>query len=132
MCYIYSISCHYIDPVFIRSNTVYILLSSSNPGQKKENSDGPTGQPFGGSVAPGGLGCNTGLTGLQGGGVTFIALYHYEAFTAEDLSIKKGDKLQIINNQDEYWWQARCLTSGREGYVPSNYVTPVGSIESKE
>lgn len=33
------------------------------------------------------------------GGVTFfVALYDYEARTADDLSFKKGDRFQIINN----------------------------------
>lgn len=33
------------------------------------------------------------------GGVTiFVALYDYEARTTEDLSFKKGERFQIINN----------------------------------
>ena len=33
------------------------------------------------------------------GGVTFfVALYDYEARTADDLSFSKGDRFQIINN----------------------------------
>lgn len=33
------------------------------------------------------------------GGVTFfVALYDYEARTEDDLSFKKGDRFQIINN----------------------------------
>jgi hypothetical protein len=33
------------------------------------------------------------------GGVTFfVALYDYEARTSDDLSFKKGDRFQIINN----------------------------------
>lgn len=33
------------------------------------------------------------------GGVTFfVALYDYEARTSDDLTFKKGDRFQIINN----------------------------------
>lgn len=36
---------------------------------------------------------------LLSGGVTFfVALYDYEARTSDDLSFKKGDRFQIINN----------------------------------
>ena len=86
------------------------------------------------SAAPGaGPVWGTNAPAPAGGGVlTYIALYDYEARTAEDLSFRKGDRLQVINNQDGDWWQARSLASGREGYIPSNYVAPMESIKSKE
>ncbi|KAM7316128.1 hypothetical protein ACRRTK_024808 [Alexandromys fortis] len=37
-------------------------------------------------------------TGLTGGVTIFVALYDYEARTTEDLSFKKGERFQIINN----------------------------------
>ncbi|PKU27944.1 proto-oncogene tyrosine-protein kinase yrk- hypothetical protein [Limosa lapponica baueri] len=30
------------------------------------------------------------------------------------------------------WWEARSLTSGATGYIPSNYVAPVDSIQAEE
>ena len=33
-----------------------------------------------------------------GGVTTFVALYDYESRTASDLTFKKGDRLQIVNN----------------------------------
>ena len=76
----------------------------------------------------------TGLPPTPGGSgvLNYIAIYDYEARTAEDLSFRKGDKLLILNNQDGDWWQARGLTSGKEGYIPSNYVAPQESVKSKE
>ena len=62
----------------------------------------------------------------------FIALYDYEKRTEEDLSFRKGEKLQIINNADGDWWQARSLTTTREGYIPSNYVAPYQSFQAQE
>ncbi|XP_063810760.1 tyrosine-protein kinase Fgr isoform X2 [Pseudophryne corroboree] len=73
-----------------------------------------------------------GVQASIGGGTTFIALYDYEARTEDDLSFVKGDKLHIINNFEGDWWEARSLRSGATGYVPSNYVAPVNSIQAEE
>eukprot|EP00050_Salpingoeca_kvevrii_P021430 m.110450 g.110450 ORF g.110450 m.110450 type:complete len:499 (+) comp9340_c0_seq3:265-1761(+) len=61
----------------------------------------------------------------------FVALYDYNARTADDLSFVKGDKLKIINSADGDWWQAQSLVSGAVGYIPSNYVAKVQSIEAE-
>ncbi|NWW31892.1 YRK kinase, partial [Panurus biarmicus] len=71
--------------------------------------------------------------GITGGGVTlFIALYNYEARTEDDLTFQKGEKFHIINNTEGDWWEARSLSSGATGYIPSNYVAPVDSIQAEE
>ncbi|OWK54127.1 Proto-oncogene tyrosine-protein kinase Yrk [Lonchura striata] len=71
--------------------------------------------------------------GITGGGVTlFIALYDYEARTEDDLTFQKGEKFHIINNTEGDWWEARSLSSGATGYIPSNYVAPVDSIQAEE
>jgi len=66
----------------------------------------------------------------------FVALYNYEARTAEDLSFKKGENLEVINSNDALngadWWQARSLTTNAVGYIPSNYVAPASSLKSEE
>ena len=43
-----------------------------------------------------------------------------------------GETLQIINNSDGDWWFARSLKSGKEGYIPSNYVAPLKSVQAQE
>ncbi|KAM6235294.1 tyrosine-protein kinase Fgr isoform 1-T1 [Spheniscus humboldti] len=71
--------------------------------------------------------------GITGGGVTlFIALYDYEARTEDDLTFQKGEKFHITNNTEGDWWEARSLSSGATGYIPSNYVAPVDSIQAEE
>ena len=62
----------------------------------------------------------------------YVALYDYKARTAEDLSFKKGERMEIINNQDGGWWEAKSLSSGVSGYVPSNYIAPATSLETEE
>lgn len=57
-------------------------------------------------------------------GLVMRALYDFDAINDDDLSFKKGDKLEVdeaSTNCD--WWMARHLTSGQQGYIPSNYVT---------
>ena len=62
----------------------------------------------------------------------YVALYDYEARTDEDLSFKKGEKMEIINNTDGGWWQAKSLSSGQSGFVPSNYIAPASSLHTEE
>ncbi|XP_016411384.1 proto-oncogene tyrosine-protein kinase Yrk-like isoform X3 [Sinocyclocheilus rhinocerous] len=70
---------------------------------------------------------------ITGGGVTlFIALYDYDARTEDDLSFQKGEKFHIINNTEGDWWEARSLDTGKSGYIPSNYVATVDSIQAEE
>ncbi|XP_032877991.1 tyrosine-protein kinase Fyn [Amblyraja radiata] len=71
--------------------------------------------------------------GSQTVGVTlFVALYDYDARTDDDLSFHKGEKFQILNNTEGDWWEARSLQTGGTGYIPSNYVAPVDSIQAEE
>ncbi|NWU70902.1 YRK kinase, partial [Pterocles burchelli] len=65
-----------------------------------------------------------GITGQRGG--------DYEARTEDDLTFQKGEKFHIINNTEGDWWEARSLSSGATGYLPSNYVAPVDSIQAEE
>jgi len=61
----------------------------------------------------------------------FVALYDYDARTDEDLSFKKGEHLEIINDTQGDWWFARSKASKQEGYIPSNYVAKLKSIEAE-
>jgi len=68
----------------------------------------------------------------------FVALYDYDARTDEDLSFKKGDFLEILNDTQGDWWFARAKSTTAkvggvkvEGYIPSNYVAKLKSLESE-
>lgn len=66
-------------------------------------------------------------------GITvFVALYDYDARTNEDLSFRKAERLQVIDNTDSDWWLAKSLTTHKEGYIPSNYVAPELSVNAQE
>lgn len=62
----------------------------------------------------------------------YVALYDYDARTNEDLSFKKGERLQVLDNTDGDWWLAKSMATQREGYIPSNYVAQEQSIKSQE
>ncbi|XP_033621425.1 tyrosine-protein kinase Blk isoform X2 [Fukomys damarensis] len=57
-----------------------------------------------------------------------VALYDYTAVNDRDLQMLKGEKLQVLKSTGD-WWLARSLVTGREGYVPSNFVAPVETLE---
>ncbi|XP_026864102.2 proto-oncogene tyrosine-protein kinase Src isoform X1 [Electrophorus electricus] len=95
--------------------------------------------PFGGVDSSMNSGTSPHWSALAAGGVTtFVALYDYESRTATDLSFRKGERLQIVNNtrklncREGDWWLARSLTTGQSGYIPSNYVAPSDSIQAEE
>lgn len=61
----------------------------------------------------------------------FVALYDYDARTDEDLSFRKGEHLEILNDTQGDWWLARSKKTRQEGYIPSNYVAKLKSIEAE-
>ncbi|KAF7271424.1 hypothetical protein GWI33_015682 [Rhynchophorus ferrugineus] len=61
----------------------------------------------------------------------FVALYDYDARTDEDLSFRKGELLEILNDTQGDWWLAKSKRTRQEGYIPSNYVAKLKSIEAE-
>ncbi|XP_006030551.1 tyrosine-protein kinase HCK isoform X2 [Alligator sinensis] len=62
---------------------------------------------------------------------TVLALYDYEATHDGDLSFQKGERMKVLEEAGE-WWKAKSLATGHEGYIPSNYVARVNSLETEE
>ncbi|XP_054005549.1 tyrosine-protein kinase Abl isoform X3 [Hylaeus anthracinus] len=59
----------------------------------------------------------------------FVALYDFQAGGENQLSLKKGEQVRILSyNKSGEWCEAHSST-GQVGWVPSNYVTPVNSLE---
>lgn len=54
-------------------------------------------------------------------GMTVVAEYDYTPVTAQDLELRKDGEYTILEMSDQNWWRARDK-SGKEGYIPSNYV----------
>lgn len=62
----------------------------------------------------------------------YVGRYKYAARTQEDLSFEKGEKLLVTSGLDGDWWMAKSVLTGREGYIPRNYVAQVTSFEAEE
>ncbi|XP_062871436.1 tyrosine-protein kinase Tec [Trichomycterus rosablanca] len=52
-----------------------------------------------------------------------IALYDFEGTESQDLPLRRGEEYVITEKCDVNWHRARDK-NGKEGYIPSNYVTP--------
>jgi hypothetical protein len=62
----------------------------------------------------------------------FVGKYDYDSRTDDDLSFRKGDLLYVISVDEGDWWFARSKDTGREGYIPSNYVAEWKSLDAEE
>jgi len=60
-----------------------------------------------------------------------IALYAYQKRTNSDIGFEKDDILVILDKSNTDWWKARNTRTREEGYIPSNYVASVHSLEAK-
>jgi len=60
-----------------------------------------------------------------------VAKFKYSSRTNDDLGFKKGEMLYILNTDDDDWWLARNK-SNKEGYIPSNHVAMVGTMNAEE
>ncbi|XP_041832576.1 tyrosine-protein kinase Blk [Melanotaenia boesemani] len=58
----------------------------------------------------------------------FVAQHDFKATNDSDLSFKKGDKLKVLQERGE-WWLAVSLVTGKEGFIPSNYVARADTLE---
>ncbi len=110
-------------------------------GQLVGTGSGMMGTPLRGGVNPGLMNSSDSARPLPdpvdmsssgaGGNKIFVALYDYDARTDEDLSFKKGEHLEIINDTQGDWWFAKSKATKHEGYIPSNYVAKLKSIEAE-
>ncbi|XP_031512509.1 tyrosine-protein kinase HCK isoform X3 [Papio anubis] len=85
------------------------------------------------TIKPGPNSNNRNTPGIGEGSedIIVVALYDYEAIHHEDLSFQKGDQMVVLEESGE-WWKARSLATRKEGYIPSNYVARVDSLETEE
>ncbi|XP_044736642.1 uncharacterized protein LOC123298621 [Chrysoperla carnea] len=51
----------------------------------------------------------------------YVILYNYKSRQADELDLKAGYKVTVIDTSDNDWWKGKCL--GKVGYFPSKYCT---------
>jgi len=52
----------------------------------------------------------------------FVVLHSFKSRRVEDLSLKAGFMVEIIDTSDTDWWRVRCPITGSVGYMPSAYL----------
>nr|XP_024218744.1 uncharacterized protein LOC106690369 isoform X6 [Halyomorpha halys] len=50
----------------------------------------------------------------------YVVLYNFKSRHSDELDLKAGYKVTVIDTSDPDWWRGKCL--GRVGYFPSQYV----------
>uniref|UniRef100_A0A8C3E8M5 Tyrosine-protein kinase n=12 Tax=Neognathae TaxID=8825 RepID=A0A8C3E8M5_CORMO len=109
------------QPVRKTERTIYVRDPTSNKQQRPANAEAHSSYQDRGFVSQ----------DAEEYGVIVVALYPYEGIHEEDLSFKKGEKLKVIEESGE-WWRAKSLTTRKEGFIPSNYVAKVNTLETEE
>ncbi|GAB0098187.1 hypothetical protein DMENIID0001_138960 [Sergentomyia squamirostris] len=57
----------------------------------------------------------------------YVVLYNFKARHQDELDLKAGYKVTVIDTSDPDWWKGKCL--GRVGYFPSKYCTRLAAGE---
>ncbi|CAH0728809.1 unnamed protein product, partial [Brenthis ino] len=57
----------------------------------------------------------------------YVILYNFKSRHADELDLKAGYKVTVIDTSDPDWWKGKCL--GKIGYFPSKYCTKLQAGE---
>ncbi|CAL8103640.1 unnamed protein product [Calicophoron daubneyi] len=134
------------------STTPTMLLTGSSAGQRS-SVGGLSGrylvhQPYFLSSKPSPSRSSLGSTGPNSGKLSrnkgvvdtfdhqeekfLVAIFDYETQAAEEISVRKGDKLRVLDNSDPEWWLVEHTQSGLVGYVPTSYLAMADSVEAED
>lgn len=61
-----------------------------------------------------------------------VALYNYKAREHTDVSFRKGDRMEVIDDSENDWWKVIHLGTREEGLIPWNFVAEEQSVASEE
>lgn len=71
------------------------------------------------------------VDGISNHNETYVALFGYKARSNSDISFRKGDLMELLDDKIKGDWR-KARISDRVGLVPSSYIAKHGSLESKE
>ncbi|XP_022247251.1 jouberin-like isoform X2 [Limulus polyphemus] len=54
----------------------------------------------------------------------FVALYDYQPERQDEMKLKKGCMVTVLDHENHHWWYGEG-DSGKKGYFPANYITPL-------
>ena len=61
----------------------------------------------------------------------YKVIHDYSARGQDDLSVKVGDQIEVIDKSNPGWWLVKASGTGSKGYLPSNYIAKQESIQSE-
>jgi hypothetical protein len=59
-------------------------------------------------------------------------LFDYNASESIDISFKKGDRMEVIDDSEADWWRVKHLTTKEKGLIPKTFVGEEGTIYCEE
>ena len=65
------------------------------------------------------------LTGDDKSAGLFRAIFDFEASSDQELTLRSGDLVTVLDKSDSGWWKGEC--EGGSGWFPETYVQPVAS-----
>ena len=93
--------------------------NNNNRNNKKYNS----GMLGGGSSGGGSSGGAFSRGGGSNGPTMYVAQYDFQADTREELSVKKGEQMELVKKLDDSWAEVRIGRS--KGLVPLSYIKKI-------
>lgn len=52
----------------------------------------------------------------------YVVLHSFKARRVDDLGLKAGSTVHILDTSDSDWWKGHCPVTGSVGYLPSTYL----------
>lgn len=65
-------------------------------------------------------------------GDKFIAMFDYASEGPDELSVTKGDALELVTVTPDSWWEAKNTTKASRGFISANIIAPVGSLDLED
>ena len=100
----------YVPSNYVRKATKGFLDKLKRPKPKDNTENGTISQP-GEYFTPQDV-----LVGVE----TVFAKFPFQPHHDDELALKKGDKIKVLEKQEDGWWKGRV--GAKEGWFPSNYI----------
>eukprot|EP01104_Vermistella_antarctica_P002410 TRINITY_DN12653_c0_g1_i1.p1 TRINITY_DN12653_c0_g1~~TRINITY_DN12653_c0_g1_i1.p1 ORF type:complete len:499 (+),score=112.41 TRINITY_DN12653_c0_g1_i1:44-1498(+) len=55
----------------------------------------------------------------------YMAIYPYVAARADELALEAGDKVEVLDKNDDGWWVVKNVSTQESGLAPHNYLAEV-------
>ncbi|KAG8943398.1 cytoskeletal protein binding protein [Tulasnella sp. 408] len=62
-------------------------------------------------------------------GMVAVVLYDFEAYADDELTVKKGERLTVLDQENDDWWKC-CSLDGNEGVVPAAFLDVRARVET--